>query len=126
MGFGGEKFLEALAEGFGGDGLREKRRAVQAIDIGGDVVGGTENGAEAGEVGLDRVAKRESIGRGEVDLADQEVATAVGIDPFDGGVGGFGDAWLGPTEVGEDLRDRLGDGFFKKGDEDFHGVWLVR
>jgi hypothetical protein len=81
-----------LCEGLGGDWLRQEGRSAESVCIWGDIVLRCEDDLEVRQVRQKGVAKREAIERGKIDLGNQQIAAAVGIDPFDHGIGIGSDA----------------------------------
>ena len=79
-----------------------------------------------GDVRLDGISQGESICRCKVNFADEQVASAVGVDPFDGLVGGCGCARCWPTEFGDHLSELSELRRVVISNENLHLVWLLR
>jgi hypothetical protein len=85
-----------------------------------------ENGFYIRQMGLDRLAQRESIrGLGE-DFRDQNVAPAVLVDPFDGIVGICGGSRQWPAEVAEFCREGFRRGSGAVNNQYFHWASCLR
>jgi len=61
-----------------------------------------------GQVGLNRLAQDESVRRLKENFRNQDVTTAMLVDPFDGGVGIGCGPGSGPPESMQRLRQRVG------------------
>ena len=78
------------------------------------------------DVRLDGISQGESICRCKVNFADEQVASAVVIDPFDGLVGGSCCARCWPTEFGDHLSELSELRRVAISNENLHLVWLLR
>jgi hypothetical protein len=66
--------------------LRKEWRSAQALHIGRDVVRRGEYHLQVGKIGEECIAEGKAIQRGEINFRDQQVASAIGVDPLDDGI----------------------------------------
>ena len=89
-------------------------------------MGRGENGPHLRDVRLDGISQGESICRCKVDFAEEQITGPVGVDPFDGLVGGCNCARCWPTEFGDQLSKVRKFRRIVISNEDLHLVWLLR